>query len=215
MIRKKPFKNGLSIFTCSNCINDSLLEGLSRSWTWHDETESLKEFQISAATLKSIQAWTEEMDHKGKTGYIDIFYEIEVAKEYKERFFPNVDEVELLGLYLPNTEANLLVDDFVPQDKGFGRVGIEIGLSKRIAETESGIELGYDLIGVEPGGSFHSFQCHDLGAELAKRFKIKINDFGLLSSEHNWQEQVAFMNDEVNGCEPVPWYFAKIKQFKI
>jgi len=72
--------------------------------------------------------------------------------------------------------------------------------------------IGFDLIGVESGGDFHSFHCHDLANELREKFGLELNEFGLIREMKNPQDVIDFMNDENNGFEPVPWYLVKVKK---
>lgn len=71
------------------------------------------------------------------------------------------------------------------------------------------------MIGVESGGNFHTFHCHNLANELGKKFGIELNEYGLIKEITNQKEIIDYMNDAENGFEPVPWYLVKVKKEKI
>lgn len=200
-----------AVLTCSSCINTSLLDYFSRSWTSdaQDIQKAQSDFGIDLETISNIQDWTDQNDTAGKIGYSKVFNTLESAIEYHQKFFTHLDQVKLLGLYLPESEANRLIEDF--KDENRGEDGIRKILTKKELETDEGIEIGFDLIGVEIGGNFHSFHCHYQASFLEDEFKVEVNNAGLIKTETKWEELIAYMNDEKSAVEPVPWYFAKVK----
>lgn len=217
LIKLRPlgFGNFLSksIYTCSTCINDSLLDSFSRSWTVRNDDIQVIEndLQGNSQMIGQIQEWTEKKDLEDKTGFLEVFYDINTAKEYHNAFFPNTENVKLFGLYLPESEAEELIKEFEPQNDKEGEIGIVHKLKSREIPINDKNIIGYDLIGVEIGGGFHSFHCHDLYADLNKEFGAKLNNYGLLGDDSSWRELSDYMNDEDNGFEPVPWYFAQVR----
>ncbi|WP_145996335.1 hypothetical protein [Dysgonomonas massiliensis] len=173
----------------------------------------MKEYNISEETISSIHKWTDEMDSSNMIGYMNLFYSIETAKEYKNCFFSHLDETLILGLYFPIRESQEFVDCFEPKGKNEGEIGLRYKLKQYQPDDDTGILLGFDLIGVEIGGEFHSFHCHDLANDLIERFDIAINEFGLIQNENKWEAIIDYMNDESNGFEPVPWFFVQVKLF--
>jgi hypothetical protein len=94
-----------------------------------------------------------------------------------------------------------------------GEIGIRLTLLKQIAETENDSEtlLGFDFIGLDISGDFHSFHCHDIGNKLETKFGLKLNNYGMFDNSILFQPVLDYLNDPQNGCEPVPWFVAKIK----
>jgi hypothetical protein len=217
LIRLRPIGFGnfqdKSVLTCSSCINDSLLDNFSRPWTIHkkEKEEAIKEYGINYKTIELIHSWTDKMDSESKIGYPDLFFSLDSAQEYRDKFFSHLDNILILGVYLPKSEMDELIKNFAPQDKKMGEIGLRYNLRKNEIDNDIGKLLGYDLIGIEFGGEFHSFHCHDLCGDLHRDLGIKINENGLIDSDEKWRELVDYMNDENKGFEPVPWYFAKIK----
>ncbi len=200
------------VYTCSSCINDSLLDDFSRSWTRqkNDINSGETGLKIDPELIAQVHEWTNRMDAEQRIGYIDVFYDIKTAKEYKSKFFPDEDNVKLLALYLPEAEAEELIKEFSPKKENEGEIGIVHKLKQKEMNPDSTNVIGYDLIGVESGGSFHSFHCHDMDLELNEKFGVKLNDYGLLENDGKWKGLADYMNCDAGG-EPVPWYFAQVR----
>ena len=84
-------------------------------------------------------------------------------------------------------------------------------LSKQINETQEGKTIGYDLIGIELSGDFHTFYCHNMADELKSKFSLEINEYGLIKNCSDWKSLTDYMNNDETGCEPVPWFYVKVK----
>ncbi len=205
---------GKEILNCSTCINLSLLDNFSWSWTCKEEDiiKVQSNFNIDLEIVRRIQDWTEQKDTEGKIGLYDVFNTLETAKEYFERFFSHLDKVKLLGLYLPEPETDRLKEEFKNENTYYE--GIIKNVIKKEPEPDTGSELGFDLIGIDIGGGLHTFHCHCMAGYLEEEFKVEVNELGLINSDAKWQELSAYMNDENSAVEPVPWYFAKVKLFE-
>lgn len=214
-LRQLDFRSFSSkfIYCCSTCINDSLLDSFSRSWTFNsDYLQQVKDYlKIDLTKINQIQEWVEKKDLEGRTGYLNIFYDIAAAKEYRDRFFSNLENIKIFALYFPCSESEDIIKEFELQNSSQVEFGIvHILKNKKKAIGDANI-IGYDLIGIELDGNFHSFHCHDLYSDLNRQFGVQLNKYGLLDSDLNWEKLINYMNDEKNGCEPVPWYFAQIR----
>ncbi|SFF85281.1 hypothetical protein [Pontibacter chinhatensis] len=206
-----------SIYTCSTCINDFYFDSWSITWSVVNSSDSLKEakkeFNLTDTQITDIQTWAERKFDEKKIGWLNTFSDYEVLREYKNKFFSNVQDYLVLSINFPETEKNDLLEEFKIEEKGIGAIGLWENLNRNAPEVtdESEVEIGYDLIGIELSGDFHTFYCHDLADELIQKFNIEINQYGLIASEDNWEQLVEYMNDEENGFEPVPWFFVKVK----
>jgi hypothetical protein len=205
------------IYTCSTCINDSYFDSWSITWSAVNNSDNVKEakeeFNLTNSQITDIQTWADQKFEEKKIGWINTFSDYDVLSEYKNKFFSNVQDYLILSINFPETEKNDLLEEFSIKEKGIGAIGLWENLHRNIPEVtdESEVEIGFDLIGVELSGDFHTFHCHDLADELIQKFNIEINQYGLITSEDNWEQMVEYMNDEENGFEPVPWFFVKVK----
>lgn len=220
LVKLRPLDFGTSrdeiVYTASDCINDNLINPWAYSWTKgiNKETkEAIRKFGLADDTVFEIRKWIDLRHKENKIGWINVFSEIETAREYQRKFFPDVDNVELFALYFGENEANDIIEEFRPQSKDLGEIGLYQMLLKQIAEIDRPDEalMGYDLVGIEGGGDFHSFHCHDIGPELSERFGLAMNQYGLFDAKDDWSPVLEYLNSEECGCEPVPWFVAKTK----
>jgi hypothetical protein len=204
-----------TVFTCSDCINDSLFASWSLSWTkkGKDELASVgNDFQISQEAIQDITIWADKHFNEKKLGWINVFTDLKTVKEYRDKFFGHLCDVKIFSIYFPDAEANDIIEKFNPVGNN-GTLGICDNIGKRIRETEviNEITIGYDLIGIEAGGEFHSFNCHDIADELIEKFGVTINKYCLIDEQADWTMLTDYMNDDKNGHEPVPWFVCKVK----
>lgn len=201
--------------TCSECINDSLLSDWAYSWSQHgtDRNYLYKSLNTDPQTVEAIQHWANTALETSSIGFQGVFHNIATALAYKNIFFKELENVVIIGVYFDEHSMLDLIDDFTTDKEGAFKIGLCEMLEKKVPETGSAneLELGFDLIGVEDSGDFHSFHCHGLTAELSSKFDITINEFGLIDKIQDQKALEDFMNDEANGFEPVPWYVAKLK----
>lgn len=205
------------VLTSSACINDSLVDQWSYTWTTDNNSQinDIKaDYNIDDMTVEEIRKWVDNKHNENKLGWIDVFTDITTADEYRKSFFSHLDDLKLFSIYFDETEANAVTKEFKPKTDKEGEIGLVKMLIKRIEEGENNDNetlVGYDLIGIEYGGSYHTFHCHDIAKELSDKFGLTLNSFGLFDNCNNWKPVLDYLNDEENGCEPVPWFVVKTK----
>lgn len=203
--------------TCSGCINTKVFG----YWCWSPANDRLTEEEktdlgLDAEIIREIQAWTVKKFNEGKIKWGDVFSDLETIQEFKNLFFANRDDLYIQAIYLSESDTQSLIADFDHEEMKGGRFTIWENLSEKIREVPKSAEelLGYDLIGVDTGGSFHSFHCHGIGNELAGRFGLTLNQHGLFSHIPDPQAITTYLNSGTAPVEHVPWYIAKTKRLK-
>ncbi|MBS1501471.1 MAG: hypothetical protein JST32_05385 [Bacteroidetes bacterium] len=199
------------IYTCSSCINDALVDNWSFTWTANNNAQIntvLNDFDIELNKVTQIRKWVDEEYEKGKIGWQSVFADLETARLYKKTFFSHLNDIQLMSVYFSETEAEVLIETFQTN-----QIGLYQSLIKRIPEAQSPNEtlIGFDLIGIENSGDFHTFYCHNISEDLINKFHFEINSYGLLNAIDDWKAVLDYMNDEETGLEPVPWFFVKVK----
>jgi hypothetical protein len=217
-LRKVEYRNikDHTIYTCSTCINTSYLDDWALSWTVNGQAnckEKNTNLQLGLTHIEAIQKWADQKFEDKKIGWITTFADFDTLMEYKTKFFGDILDYKILSINFSESERNSLLEIFEVKEKNIGSIGLWENLEKGIveAEDESETELGFDLIGIESSGDFHTFHCHDLADDLVDKFGIKINEFGLIDKVFDSAVIIDYMNDEANGFEPVPWFLVKVK----
>jgi len=221
LIKLKPVEygtiKGSAIYTCSRCLNDSFFDSWAISWA-STEKKQLEEtkvtFKLTDKNVEEIQVWANKKLNENKLGWINTFSDLKTLTEYKEKFFPKDSDFEILSISFPESDLDEALEMTKPTEAMSGEIGIYNKLKNKELDLEKDEFLGYDIIGIELGGDFHSFHCHDLLNDFKEKFGIKINEFGLIENYQNWDEIMEYMNDESNGFEPVPWFYIKVNRIK-
>jgi hypothetical protein len=50
-----------------------------------------------------------------------------------------------------------------------------------------------------------------MAEDLKSKFGLEINEYGLIEDCKDWSNLIKYMNDDETGCEPVPWFYVKVK----
>lgn len=220
LVKTRPLTFGAkendTVYTASECINNSLVSAWSYPWIQGSDKETeaaVEAFGLDDHQIVEIRKWIDHKSEKKKLEWINVFSEAETAREYHRAFFAKKDDINLFALYFDEAEAKDIIEELKPEWENYGEPGLYVVLSKQVADIDKKDEtlIGYDLIGIEDGGGFHTFHCHDLGAELSEKFGLTLNAYGLFDAHDNWKPILDYLNDDENGCEPVPWFVAKMK----
>lgn len=221
LLKPKPLSFGSrtaqAVLTASGCINDNLIGFWAYPWdkkARKDSAHAQKVFGLDRAGVDAVRQWVGEKSAANLVGWESVFFDTHTAIEYKETFFSRIGEAVLLAIYFNEDQREQVITEFRPESEKYGEIGVYQMLLKRMIERDvQGEELiGFDLIGMEMSGDFHSFHCHDMADELITKFGLVLNQFGLFDEPNSWHEILNYMNDEETGCEPAPWYVAKVKE---
>ncbi len=204
--------SGTVVYTCSECINDNLISDWSYSWAADNKNieEYRKKYLLSDTAVLSIQTWVNCAFDEGKVGWVNVFTELEAALEYRRKFFGHLPDIIVMALYFDEVERATIIDNFAPQGN-LGEIGLRMMLMKEIAETDDELLLGFDYIGIEFSGYFHTFHCQNIGTDLASHFNLSLNRYGLFDRALNSKQILDYLHDEKNNFEFVPWFITKVK----
>ena len=222
LLKLKPLDfgkhKGQKVLTGSRCLNESYFDAWSLSWTedgMKNLSEPKKEFNINESQIKAIQEWSDPKFNDKHLGWINTFNDIETLREYKIRFFDNVTDFEIIGIYFPEDSIKDFKDEFEPQTDKTGAIGILDCLEQKIPERLDDEEfVGYDLIGMEFSGDYHSFHCYDNADDIINKFGLTLNEKGLINEFDNKRNLLKYANNPDNGLPFVPWYIVKVKKIK-
>ncbi len=199
LIKRKPIDFGADkdkvVGTCSRCINFSVFDNWCLSWmSGKLDNDEKKELELSEEKIQEIQKWTDSRFDNGS----NVFPDIKLAQEFKDKFFDSRNGIEIYSLYFPEFDTDLLLEEFGTEERD--------NMNEEL--------LGYDFIGIECDGSFHSFYCHDITKTLIDKFSLTLNANGLFEKPEMQKEIREYLNNPKIGLEPVPWYIVKVKRQK-
>ena len=216
ILKLKPINFGILegkiSHTCSSCINFSVFDSWFQSWTKQNLDENQKrELNLDDKKIQEIQEWTEsKFDNLA-----NLFTNLEEAKEFKSKFLNDIPNLEIYSINFAENETNLLIEDFAEginiNDYNYnnGNFVLRENLMKRIPENQNEEFLGYDLIGVDCDGSFHSIICYNPD-EIEQKFGLQLNENGLYNKINETPELRKFLNNEV--FDPLPSYICKVNK---
>ncbi len=221
LIKTRPIDFGLDINkvveTCSCCINLSAFDFWCLSWTNNNlEKEEKIELKLTDEKIKQIQIWADNKFDNGQIKWRNAFPNLETTRKFKKKFYSNQNDINIYTIYFDENDAKLLIDKFQDDNLNNGDFGIRHNLIAHSLEIENPQEefLGYDFIGVEGDGSFHTFYCHNITQTIIDKFDLQLNRFGLFDTVNSYEEINEYLNNQETGLEPVPWYIVKTKRVK-
>ncbi|GAB3956819.1 hypothetical protein GCM10028805_47730 [Spirosoma harenae] len=199
--------------TCSGCINQYAFDYWCLSTSQPDE-KSIQVLDLTPEKIVHIKKWSGEKYKQGFIKWGDNFSDLTTAKSFKNTFFPESPDIHIYAIYLSETDANSLSSYFQTEPHNKGDFSLYHTLAERVVEETDPREvfIGYDFIGVDIDGSFHSFYCHGIGNELERLFSLSINENGLFDSVKQPELIRQYLNSPEAAVEPVPWYIAKVKR---
>lgn len=221
LIKTKPFSyfsiQNKIVQTCSNCINICAFDvSWCLSWTEGIDEEGKAELGLTDEKIAEIHKWTDPKFDQGTIRWGHALPDLQTVRTFKDLFYADKDDIRIYSMYLSKTDAEALITHFEGEKNFQGQFGLRENLQKKIEEINNPTEefLGYDFIGVENHGSFHSFYCHNITDELIDTFSLSLTPHGLFDNIPNPDLVRKYLNDETTGLEPVPWYIAKMKRLK-
>jgi hypothetical protein len=160
-------------------------------------------FGIDDASLPEVSEWVEEKMSTGEWGWPRIFTGLPTAREFLARFHPT-GAPTIVGLGM----AAEFVDDLLadhPDEPGMGTYGYVETLRRRQPLAPGGVELGYEILGEELGGDFHSWHCNHLEPVVHDELGIEVNEHGLIDNPEAARRAAEYIGRPEVPAEPVTW----------
>jgi hypothetical protein len=174
---------------------------------WVNQLERYRQeqtaFGIDDAALPEVSAWVEAQRQAGEWGWPRIFPRIQPASEFLARFHPT-GAPKIVGLGLPSEYLDEVLDEH-PDVPGMGVDGYIETLRQRQPLAGGGVELGYEILGEEPGGDFDSWHVNGLEPLVHRELGIEVNQFGLIDNLDAARRAAEFIGRPDTPAEPVPW----------
>ncbi|PKL78039.1 MAG: hypothetical protein CVV27_04060 [Candidatus Melainabacteria bacterium HGW-Melainabacteria-1] len=204
--------------TVSTCINASFPDEWALSWTGKSEPALqilARDYGIDAERLRAIQAWGDAAFERGDWGYPNVLMSLNSAREFYRTWlapWPHIQDLRLLGLSLPEDQCEIALASLKPVQANQGECGLYTLLKQGLPESPGGKRLGFEILGLEIGGSLHSFYCNHLHQAYAA-LGLKLNQYGLLAKAADARRALEFTLAESTRAEPVPWLSFRVKEY--
>jgi hypothetical protein len=200
--------------TASACINNIFPNDWAVPYCGISECEKSIIMEYLKTDIFMIHKEIESNIESNKFGLPNIFMNYNDMNKFNKNHCKKNDDLIEVGLSIPEIELEKIIEDLAETTRTINDVGLYKSLQNR-RETTAQESYGFDIIGLEVDGSFHSFHCHDLENHFLTNFNITLNNHGLIKTLEECLKIVAWINTEESGCEPVNWYICRVDYAKI
>lgn len=188
-------------WTVSNCICEIYPDTWIFSRDSHSTDDRQKILKLDAANFKFLQAWADELMTNDALGWPNVFLNEATARLFYLQYLTHLPDIKLLSIALP--EPYLI--EFIKENPGQGGCGVYKKLQQRQFIDSGVISRGFEILGAEYGGSFHSFVCNSLETAYGEHLSISLNQNGLVDGYADAVKAAHYSNLDEVGAEPVLW----------
>ena len=196
------------LWTISSCLCAIYPDSWALSWVTHtpvDRAAMQARLGLDTEAFRALQAEMDAAFDQQRFGWPNVWLDRPAAEQFQRQHLTAIPHVKLLAIALPAPYLDPCLRDSTPTP-GSGACGLYQMLSRRIKLTDQTGALGYESLGVEVGGSFHSFLCNYLEVPYQQELHVHFNDYGLIAGYADAVRAADYTNLATTGAEPVPWY---------
>ena len=165
-----------------------------------------KELKLTESQFDDLRSWVDRALASSDLGWPNVFLNLRAAREFKRRFMHAISGVHLIGLAIASDD----VEEFTSDPSSMGDVA-----SKRLPPDDSGVFVGFDVLGMEYGASFHTFSCNGLEKDYVEKLGIIFNAHGLIPDQDQALAAAEYTNRDETRAEPVPWFAVKLYEYDL
>jgi hypothetical protein len=193
-----------SFITVSRCLTDIFPE----SWAIGDGngSEESNGFDLPRQALGTVKREVASHFKNRYLGWPNVCYSTSIARQLAQKFLSHLSsqDMALIGVALHQEYVPEFLHVEAP-GAGDAPQGVYDAIAYGMRLEPGGTVLGYDVLGLDDNGSFHSWLCSGLEDDIYERFGIRPNAAGLLNSmEEAIQCALYAASDDVDA-EPVLW----------
>lgn len=188
----------------SGCIGDLC----QLTWKWSgQQPDEAKNLGMPAGKWQAFIQWCQQ-DAGDDIGYPDTFYTLEGARRALHAFFPEENDLLLLGVALHKDRLN----DFLEKHADSGdSYGVYENLSRRQMIEPGGELLGFDVLGYGEGIN-HSWLCYNLERAIKEKLDITPNESGIFDVPDEADKVREFATQEAPGWGWQTWLLMNYPQ---
>lgn len=196
-----------NILTLSSCLTDVFppwwaLPSTQRST--EEQAAAIAELGLHEARLEPLMHLVNDSLRRGDLHWPCVWQSPQAAERALSLLHEGSVEFHVIELAVPVAARAGLLRELEP-DPGLGACGLYTVLRANKEAEPVGVRLGWEVLGVEFGGDFHSWLCNGIHKIARDRLGIRPGALGLLQSEAEARSVVGLIDDGL-GAEPVPWF---------
>lgn len=196
-----------SLLTLSSCLTELVPDCWALEWVSCSEEERLAEcakIGLAKELLPSFLRLASDAFNRGDLGWPCVWQSSSAARAALAAPLKLSTDFMVFELGVPREEAAKLLAELAPP-AGDGECGLLTRLKAGRSVDPRAVALGWEVLGVERGGSFHSWLCNAIHEDAAKELNIRPGALGLLSSGDDARAVIGLIEGGL-GAEPVPWF---------
>jgi hypothetical protein len=210
LVLPKPFAKHEPLVTVSDCLHD-VVPGLW-CFPWAVETDVPTPDRPAEPLLTEARDFFAAEFEANRFGWPYVFMSVELAREAARRFMP-LPGLRLLGVVVDDVGRHRLMDALQPNGPKEGECGTFVAV-KDPRPIEPGRVLGYEALGAEVGGSFHTAWCHGVPSEWVG-FAPKLTPEGLFAERDECVRVADDCHFQRLGAEPCAWVAAELRSYPL
>ncbi len=195
------------LITLSSCLTEFLPDHWALDWTSCSTDEriaAVKKLGVPEELLPILKTAASDAFNVGDLGWPCVWQSASAARAAIDLVKGAVEEFVVLELGVPEDAATMLLAELAP------RTGeAESGFLKKLTSASSleprSVPLGWEVLGAEDCGSFHSWLCNSIQDHALAKLNVRPGPLGLLEVEHDAAAIVELIESAL-GAEPVPWF---------
>jgi hypothetical protein len=201
-----------AIVTVSECLTQTLPNSWAIEWMQDDQKrrqESARRCGLDGDDIERFILWTTERVNRDEIGVNNVMFSKSTADDLLQSFAFDRTDWRLLALGLRKDRIESFLANLRP-DQGPRTFGVRDAVKHRKEPNPKGDLLGYDVLGMNGCGEFHSWFCNSLEERIATELGIRPGPDGLLAT-YAEAEACAEYAARPGAAEPVAWHpFAMI-----
>lgn len=202
------------LISLSACIAAFMPGEWALPWGGVPESRRLSiadDFGIAESELPELAHRVQDRMSAGELGWPCVWHSVEAALEFAREFGGPENDWLVVGAGLDARYVDALLEGTRPHP-GAGMPGIHEAVSKRRHPDPGGHRLGWELLGCDGGGTFHSWLCHGLEIDASREYGIVPNEYGLIASRADADAVVEHCRRHGIELEPgfwAPWQLVR------
>ncbi|MCE9594301.1 MAG: hypothetical protein K8S98_08905 [Planctomycetes bacterium] len=192
-------------------LSPCLAEFLPDVWAFESASDpvaqgeaALRAFGLPLELRSAVERRVRDAHSRGRLGWSTVWQDREAAREFVESLGRHGTNLIVIELAVPADFAAQVLEEFRPSAEQSVPGFLEC-LRRGVAPDSTGIDLGWELLGVEYGCNLHSWACNGLVARAGEQLGIRTGAFGLICTEADARAVCAWIEAGELG-EPVPWF---------